>query len=348
MMRAISCGVLLLLISVAVGQDRPKEDEPKPGGTQEVMISLADTPKAMADQIKAGSVVDIVIEEQSSSPSKTIFLSRQVTVVVDDKRKKDGHTVTVNLTRAQAQAFDSLKSVSKVTLELHKDSAKDPSKGKKNQTIEPDSKQIQAAREHCDNGLGYYHAKKYDKAISEFTEAIRLDPDNSYYIKTRGIIYRASGDLARAFADLNEAIRIRPDYAAALVERGITHAAKKDFDRAIGDYTKAIEVHPNYALAYEKRSLAYASKSDKERAQADLREAQRLEKEKAKSPMSEKEERPSDKPMAPRPDENKNVEDKLPDVTGYEFKTAPEETMTIKAKKQATGGTYYEIEFSSS
>jgi hypothetical protein len=44
----------------------------------------------------------------------------RVNVTADDKRKKDGHTVSVNLSAAQAAAFDILKEFGTVIIELHK------------------------------------------------------------------------------------------------------------------------------------------------------------------------------------------------------------------------------------
>jgi tetratricopeptide (TPR) repeat protein len=144
------------------------------------------------------------------------------------------------------------------------------------QETKRDSTKLQAAKDHFERGMASYRAKTYGKAVAEMTEAMRLDPDNSFYIKNRGLVYRASGDLNRAIADFSEAIRIRPDYATALVDRGIAYVAKRDFNQAIADYTKALEISPDDALTYEKRSHAYSGKGDRAHAQADLQEAQRL------------------------------------------------------------------------
>lgn len=128
-MRIASFVVLMVAASAATAQDKPKSDEPKPESSHEVTISLADTAKTVTDQIKGGSVVDIIVEEVSSSPSKTVFYARRVTTVVDDKKKKDGHTITVKMTGAQVQAFEALKGASKVTVEMHK--TKETAKDKK-------------------------------------------------------------------------------------------------------------------------------------------------------------------------------------------------------------------------
>ncbi len=65
------------------------------------------------------------------------------------------------------------------------------------------------------DGVTAYRNKDYDKAIVNFTEAIRLSPNDvsSYY--NRGISYIAKGDDARAIPDLETALRLNPSHGNA-------------------------------------------------------------------------------------------------------------------------------------
>jgi tetratricopeptide (TPR) repeat protein len=56
----------------------------------------------------------------------------------------------------------------------------------------------------------------------------------------RGNAWRATGDNDRAIADYSEAIRLDPKYASAYNNRGTACRAKGDNDRAIADYSEAI------------------------------------------------------------------------------------------------------------
>jgi tetratricopeptide (TPR) repeat protein len=50
-----------------------------------------------------------------------------------------------------------------------------------------------------------------------------------------GLAYRVKGDYDRAIADYSEAIRINPRDAVAFNDRGFAHSTKGDYDRAIAD-----------------------------------------------------------------------------------------------------------------
>ena len=100
-----------------------------------------------------------------------------------------------------------------------------------------------SAKEHFDKGKMFIDQNDPDNAISEFTEAISLDPDNSI----------------------------------SYFERGYTYLyGKKDYDRAIADYTEAIRINPNYALAYFNRGLTYQNEGDTTKADADFAKAEKL------------------------------------------------------------------------
>jgi Flp pilus assembly protein TadD len=50
----------------------------------------------------------------------------------------------------------------------------------------------------------------FDRAISDFSEAIRLDQKNVLAYNARGQAWRAKGELDRAILDLTKAIAISP------------------------------------------------------------------------------------------------------------------------------------------
>jgi tetratricopeptide (TPR) repeat protein len=64
------------------------------------------------------------------------------------------------------------------------------------------------------------------------------------------------GDSDRAIADYSAAIRLNPKYIQALINRGVAYWMKGDSDRAIADYSAAIQHDPNNAVAFCYRGKA--------------------------------------------------------------------------------------------
>ena len=59
--------------------------------------------------------------------------------------------------------------------------------------------------------LAYENKEKYDLAIADFTEAIRLNPKDADFFLYRGIDKERIGDKAGADADIAEAKRLNPN-----------------------------------------------------------------------------------------------------------------------------------------
>jgi len=116
----------------------------------------------------------------------------------------------------------------------------------------------------------------YEQAIADYTQAIRLDPDNTKSYFERGNVYDRQGDYEKAIADFSQAIKLNPNFPTIYTSRGISYSNKGDHDRAITDHTEAIRLDPNSAIIYSNRGLAYKRKGDNNRAIADFTEAVRL------------------------------------------------------------------------
>jgi tetratricopeptide (TPR) repeat protein len=118
--------------------------------------------------------------------------------------------------------------------------------------------------------------KYYNLAITDFTEAIRLDPKSALAYRERGVTFSDKGDQTTALADLDNAILIAPNNATAYNNRGNIYRKKKEYDKAIEDYNHAIKIDPNYARAYMNRGGTYRDKGDMNRAIEDHTKAVKL------------------------------------------------------------------------
>src|SRR5919199_4295894 len=72
----------------------------------------------------------------------------------------------------------------------------------------------------------------------------------------RGNAYRYRGDTERAIADYSEAIRLKLDYALVFYNRGDAYANKSKYDHAIADFSEAIRLKPDDASAFNSRGIA--------------------------------------------------------------------------------------------
>lgn len=122
----------------------------------------------------------------------------------------------------------------------------------------------------------YANKRDNDRAITDCSEAIHLDPKYAEPFNTRGIAYNAKGDYDHAVADYSEAIRLNPNHTKAFNNRGNTYRAKGDLDRAVADYDRAIGLDQQFALAYNNRGNAYRAKGNLDAAIADYTAAIRI------------------------------------------------------------------------
>jgi len=80
----------------------------------------------------------------------------------------------------------------------------------------------------------------------------------------------------KAISDYSEAIRLDPNYANAYCGRGIAYYEVKNYDKAISDYSEAIRLDPSLANAYYGRGIAYLQTGNRAEANADFGTAERL------------------------------------------------------------------------
>jgi tetratricopeptide (TPR) repeat protein len=92
----------------------------------------------------------------------------------------------------------------------------------------------------------------------------------------RGVACLNRKDYDRAIAEFTEAIRHNPRYAAAHYNRGFACLVQKDYDRAIADFDQVIALNPKLATAYSNRGHAYRDKGELDRANADFDQARAL------------------------------------------------------------------------
>lgn len=115
------------------------------------------------------------------------------------------------------------------------------------------------------------------RAIEACSAAIRADLGNALLYNRRGDVFTAAGAYARALADYTEAVRLNPQYALAFRNRARVHFYRADFAAAAADFAaaEAIDRGNAYALLWRYVAEARAGTVDRaglHRAVAGLRE----------------------------------------------------------------------------
>src|SRR5262249_30866125 len=97
----------------------------------------------------------------------------------------------------------------------------------------------------------YKERKDYDRAIADYSEAIKLDPQFINALLNRGMAYDAKGDSDGSAADFGRVIELKPDDPLAYYNRGYIRCWRKhDYDGAIADLSKAIDLGSKNAPTY--------------------------------------------------------------------------------------------------
>jgi tetratricopeptide (TPR) repeat protein len=100
-----------------------------------------------------------------------------------------------------------------------------------------------------------------DRAVQNFTEAIRIDPKfpDSYSERGQGLF--KLGETERAIADYSAAIQRNPQHGAALRARGMAYLYRGSTDLALTDLSRAIDLAENDPNLMAPIELFYARRS---------------------------------------------------------------------------------------
>ncbi|MUG92530.1 tetratricopeptide repeat protein [Scytonema sp. UIC 10036] len=98
--------------------------------------------------------------------------------------------------------------------------------------------------------------KDYERAIDDFTAAIRYKPDFALAYNNRGFARYAQKDYEGALADYNQAIRLHPKNALLYISRAFVRYARKDDKGAIEDFNQAVRLKPELVEAYKDQGFA--------------------------------------------------------------------------------------------
>ncbi|MEW5725565.1 MAG: tetratricopeptide repeat protein [Thermodesulfobacteriota bacterium] len=105
---------------------------------------------------------------------------------------------------------------------------------------------------------------EYDQAVELYTQVIQSTElkakERAVAFLLRGEVYKDKGDYQRAIADFTRAIKIRADYAQAFYFRGLTYEKLGSYPEALADVGVAVKLNPDKEL-YRNRLEIIRSKA---------------------------------------------------------------------------------------
>ena len=130
---------------------------------------------------------------------------------------------------------------------------------------------------HFVNGLILYLIDDFQGAVVEFSEAIKIDPDNASYYYERGDAYSQIPEYQRAYDDYSKAINLKSDFTDAHIKRSGMCFFLERFEDSVADSEIVIGLDSNNAQAHGLRGVGNFALMNHDEAYADFTRAINIE-----------------------------------------------------------------------
>ncbi len=125
-----------------------------------------------------------------------------------------------------------------------------------------DNKKIKLEHVYFNRGVEWMAKKDHDRAIADYSAAIKIDPKYRDAYNSRGGAYRAKGQLDLAIADYSEAIKLNATRGVYYRNRGNAYASQRNYASALGDFNEALKLDANDAAANDSAAWTMATAPD--------------------------------------------------------------------------------------
>jgi tetratricopeptide (TPR) repeat protein len=103
----------------------------------------------------------------------------------------------------------------------------------------------------------FMEIRKENLTVDDYTNMIKVDPNNYNLFIDRGLLHNANGNLDKAKEDFTKAIQLNHFSFEAYNNRGGIYRVEKDYDLALTDYTMCIKINPAAVQGYINRGSVY-------------------------------------------------------------------------------------------
>jgi tetratricopeptide (TPR) repeat protein len=92
---------------------------------------------------------------------------------------------------------------------------------------------------YVEQGMENSQSGRYDQAIKDFNDALKLKPNDPMLITYRGVVYYAKNQNDLAMKEFNRAIEIDPKCGKAYYQRGMIYEKQEKYGQAVTELKKA-------------------------------------------------------------------------------------------------------------
>jgi tetratricopeptide (TPR) repeat protein len=103
--------------------------------------------------------------------------------------------------------------------------------------------------------------QQFQDAINDYSEAIKINPDDSRIYEQRAAVEMKLNDMDKALADYSEAIKLKPNEVRYYLYRSYIYEIKGDIKNSIADTEKVLKTDPNNQEAKSRKTRLEARQS---------------------------------------------------------------------------------------
>jgi tetratricopeptide (TPR) repeat protein len=130
--------------------------------------------------------------------------------------------------------------------------------------IELDDKSDDRAVLYNSRGSARLQKKEYNKAILDFTEAMKGEPNNFRFVLNRAMSYHDDGQFDKALVDYDRTLELNNKFAGTYHERGLAYFEIGEYEKALADYETGYKLDPNaFWTVYKLAMLRATCPNDK-------------------------------------------------------------------------------------
>lgn len=120
------------------------------------------------------------------------------------------------------------------------------------------------SQKHIDNAKAFYLQRKYDQAIDEYQQALKIDVDNWEAYGLMGYSYLRDHQIEKAVVQLEESVNTNPCYAIGHYNLALAYWANGQKDKAIEQVKLTVQVDKSFKNKILQDTQFTAFKSEKE------------------------------------------------------------------------------------